>query len=66
MEGREITILDSQKFPLKIQEFTSSNGEIWTLPPTFTGAKQVIENMDKLQLKSDDVILTSYPKAGRD
>ena len=39
-------------------------GDVITCPATFVHIKHTLENMDQLQLKEDDVILTSYARSG--
>ena len=39
-------------------------GDVIACPATFVHIKHTLENMDQLQLKEDDVILTSYARSG--
>ena len=65
MEGEVITNVDSQGFSFELRRFFNDAGELWTCPPRFSGARQIIENLDQLHLRKDEVILTSYSKAGK-
>ena len=65
MEGEVITNVDSQGFSFELRRFFNDAGELWTCPPRFSGARQIIENLDQLKLRENEVIFTSYSKAGK-
>ena len=65
MEGEDVTNVDSQGFSFKLRRFFNDAGELWTSPPGFSGVRKIIENLEQLKLRQNEVILTTYPKAGR-
>ena len=65
MEGEVVTNVDSQGYSFKQRRFLNDAGELWTCPPAFSGAKQIIEGLKQLKLRNNEVILTTFPKAGR-
>ena len=56
---------DSEGFTFNVGKCTLANGEIVDCPPEFHQLKPILDNLDKLEIRDDDVWLASYSKAGQ-
>lgn len=67
MEGASDEVLtDSDKdgATFDYRRFVTKTGVAITCSPGFKTIKSILDNLERLEIRSDDVILASYPKAG--
>lgn len=65
MDYKVLSLADAEGSTLNYGHTVTRSGEVITCPPEFTNIKAIVDNLDRLELRDDDVILTSFSKAGK-
>lgn len=63
-DGEIFEVPDAHGSTILARRTVSKNGDVLTCAPAFKHIKTVIDNLDRLQLRDDDVILVSYATSG--